>query len=79
MTKQEMIREGIAERLYRRASLPSVNIPWNELTPFTKDIWLHQADSEMEWLHSQGLVIYVGSLDCRDYEDDILEPLIEVK
>lgn len=55
MTKQDIIREGIASKLWYRASLPNVNIKWEELTPFAKECWLHLADSDMEWLHSQGL------------------------
>lgn len=59
MTKQEEIREGIASRIWYRASLPSVNIKWEELTSFARDCWLHLADEEMSILRSQGVVLRV--------------------
>jgi len=39
--------------------LPSVNIEWAELSTFAKECWLYLADDEMEYLHSQGVVIKV--------------------
>jgi len=64
MTKQEEIREWWARSLYRRASLPEVNIKWEELTSFAKECWFHLADDDLSYLRDNGVVIKVKCPDC---------------
>ena len=55
MTKQEKIREWLAEKRYYARTLPMVNIKWEDLTPFAKECWFHLADDDLSYLDSQGV------------------------
>lgn len=72
--KQEEIREGIARRVAEAHGHDWPSLLGNSIHKF---FYYKMADEILEYEVSQGVVIYVGSPDCRDYEDDILEPLIK--
>ena len=77
MTKQEAIREGIAEFLWReRAGETTVQDwvnSWVELPEHRKIAFKEDANKFIKYLHSQGVVI---KMDIGDGYSDI-EPLIE--
>ena len=57
MTREE-IREGLAARLFGRGSKNFPSLPrWKKLNPDVKEIWLELADTDLEYLHSQGVAI----------------------
>jgi len=68
MTKQEKIREGIAQALGRCQD------KWGD--EFQHNYWLTQADIALNYLHSQSVVISEFNDECNA---PIIEPLIEVK
>jgi len=68
MTKQQEIREGLFT-ICLHSDLRDCcggHVGW--IDGFMDEI--------LNYLHSQGVVIYVGH-PCRSYDDEILEPLID--
>jgi len=66
MTKQEEIREGIAELFYKNWAEQSPNpyTSFGKLAKGVRDIYLKSADEFLSYLHSQGVVIKVKCPDC---------------
>ncbi len=59
MTKQEEIREKLAEQLYYWKEGSNYACEWSKLLQAFKDYYLNGADQVLTYLHSQGVVIKV--------------------
>lgn len=65
MGKQEEIRAGLAERIYRMAPGWQAGyeyIPFQDAPPIVREQYLRKADEWCAYLHSMGVVIKVGEI-----------------
>ena len=71
MTKQEEIREGLAKSGYERM----FDASWDELrhNSVERHLWLMVADTQMAYLHSQGVVLKVEGDEpyCKEHPHEV--------
>ena len=88
MTKQEIIREGVARKIHTQGGIwPKIhgtsdpcNCSWDELSDYFREIYLESASSLLDYLRSQGMdKMYQSAYDkgwteCREYYN-----IVEIK
>jgi len=82
MTKQEEIRDGVAEILRSKYSINPFtrHMTWKDINTKNKNAWREAANQILDYEHSQGVVIKVDIKELtegKQYPYTATEPLIK--